>query len=180
MRDYRVWGEIGLLLILGFAVFFLFGSGKGGSNDRPSSSSIPATQSRATSPAPSTGEVRQRPSAASTTERLNQPEETAREDIAAVHLMLTDYRKVFGQVPEGGLNEEITRGLRGDNPKKLVFLVEKSGTLNAGGELIDRWGSPYFFHKLSRDRIDLRSAGPDRQFWTSDDFFDPPAGGPPL
>ncbi|MFN7562515.1 MAG: hypothetical protein ACK5TH_12100, partial [Prosthecobacter sp.] len=33
-----------------------------------------------------------------------------------------------------------------------------------------RWGSPFFFHVRDRSRIDLRSAGPDGEMWTTDDL----------
>jgi hypothetical protein len=42
--------------------------------------------------------------------------------------------------------------------------------LNARGQLVDRWGSPLFFHVRDVSRIDLRSAGPDREMWTADDL----------
>jgi hypothetical protein len=35
---------------------------------------------------------------------------------------------------------------------------------------VDRWQTPLFFHVSERSRIDLRSAGPDRQMWTEDDL----------
>jgi hypothetical protein len=41
--------------------------------------------------------------------------------------------------------------------------------LNDKGELVDRWGTPYFFHQLSRDHMEIRSAGPDKVMWTQDD-----------
>ena len=37
------------------------------------------------------------------------------------------------------------------------------------GELLDRYGSPYIFHPLKSDVMDLRSRGEDGQLWTADD-----------
>jgi hypothetical protein len=38
------------------------------------------------------------------------------------------------------------------------------------GQLIDRWGTPWFVHPLSSDLIQLRSAGPDCRLFTGDDL----------
>jgi hypothetical protein len=35
--------------------------------------------------------------------------------------------------------------------------------------LCDRWGTPLRFHQLSGERMEIRSAGPDRKFGTPDD-----------
>jgi hypothetical protein len=34
---------------------------------------------------------------------------------------------------------------------------------------VDRWGEPLYFHAISRDRLEIRSAGPDKIMWTPDD-----------
>ncbi len=69
-----------------------------------------------------------------------------------------------------GANEEFAAALRGRNRDQLRFLPDTHPCFNASGQLIDRWGSPLFFHVNDRTRIDLRSAGPDRQMWTRDDL----------
>lgn len=68
-----------------------------------------------------------------------------------------------------GANEEIALALLGKNRAKLAFLPKDSQALNAQGQLIDRWGTPLWFHASTRERIDIRSAGPDQKLWTSDD-----------
>lgn len=68
-----------------------------------------------------------------------------------------------------GTNEELTRLLTGDNPTGLAFIPKHHRAVSTGGELVDRWGTPYFFHKISSDRTDIRSAGPDGRMWTEDD-----------
>ena len=68
-----------------------------------------------------------------------------------------------------GANEEIALALMGRNKAQLAFLPKDSRALNAQGQLIDRWSSPLWFHATTRERIDIRSAGPDRKLWTSDD-----------
>jgi hypothetical protein len=35
--------------------------------------------------------------------------------------------------------------------------------------LLDRWGTPYYFHPIARNVLGLRSAGPDGKLWTADD-----------
>ena len=42
--------------------------------------------------------------------------------------------------------------------------------LNAAGELVDPWGTPYFFHQLSATEMEIHSAGPDKVMWTRDDL----------
>ena len=56
------------------------------------------------------------------------------------------------------------------NAAKEVFLEAPHACLNAKGQLVDRWGSPLFFHVRDANRIDLRSAGPDGEMWTADDL----------
>lgn len=97
-----------------------------------------------------------------------------------VYSVLGNYARVFGEMPLGGLNEELVGALRGDNPKHMRFLVVSDSALNGRGELLDRWGTAYFFHKLSGQVVELRSAGPDRKMWTGDDVYDERAEKPPL
>jgi hypothetical protein len=43
--------------------------------------------------------------------------------------------------------------------------------VNGDGELVDPWGTPYFFHQLSGTDMEIRSAGPDKTMWTDDDLM---------
>jgi len=80
------------------------------------------------------------------------------------------YRSMFGNNPVG-TNPEITRALNGENPKQAHLLKEEAGLrINAKGELVDYWGTPFFFHQLSGTQMEIHSAGPDRQMWTTDDI----------
>jgi hypothetical protein len=64
-----------------------------------------------------------------------------------------------------------TAALNGDNPKGVHFLnPEKGMRVNDRGELVDPWGTPFFFHQLSGTQTEIRSAGPDKQMWTADDL----------
>lgn len=79
------------------------------------------------------------------------------------------YGETFGGNPVGN-NQEITSQLSGKNPKHLDFISEAAGLrINGDGELVDPWGTPYFFHQLSGSDTEIRSAGPDRIMWTADD-----------
>jgi hypothetical protein len=81
-----------------------------------------------------------------------------------------DYSSRLGGNPVGN-NREITAKLNGGNPKQIVFLKEEDGMrVNQRGELIDNWGTPFFFHQISGTEMEIRSAGPDRKMWTSDDL----------
>ena len=68
-----------------------------------------------------------------------------------------------------GENKEIVAALLGDNPYRIRFIDPDSPVLNDSGELVDRWGTPLFFHFVEVSDVGLRSAGPDRQMWTDDD-----------
>lgn len=69
-----------------------------------------------------------------------------------------------------GANEEFAAALLGKNTSREVFLTAPHAALNDHGQLIDRWGTPLFFHVRDSTRIDIRSAGPDRKMWTDDDL----------
>ncbi len=76
----------------------------------------------------------------------------------------------FHENPVGD-NAEITQALNGGNPKQVIFLQPDDGMrVNARGELVDNWGTPFFFHSLSRTEMEIRSAGPDHKMWTGDDL----------
>jgi hypothetical protein len=83
---------------------------------------------------------------------------------------IRDYGSMFGGNPVG-VNSEITSQLNGHNPRQVNFIRPEAGMrLNENGELIDPWGTPYFFHQLSGSETEIHSAGPDKIMWTSDDL----------
>ena len=80
------------------------------------------------------------------------------------------YNLRFGANPVGD-NAEITASLNGQNPRQVNFLNSDDGLhTNDRGELIDNWGTPFFFHQLSRTEMEIHSAGPDRRMWSQDDL----------
>lgn len=90
-------------------------------------------------------------------------------DFDKIHLMLRDYRTLAGENPVG-TNAEIMKSVMGDNPKGARLGPPEGGTINEKGELIDRWGKPYFFHQLSKDLMEIHSAGPDGRMGNEDDI----------
>ena len=98
-----------------------------------------------------------------------QAEPEAAIELDKVRLMLRDYRTLYHENPVG-TNAEIMRAVMGGNPKQARLGPPEGQTLSADGELLDRWGTPYFFHQLSSDLMEVRSAGPDKTLWTSDDI----------
>lgn len=94
--------------------------------------------------------------------------EALHSELDRVRSMIRDYRTIAGENPVG-TNAEITKALMGGNKKGAQLGPSDVRQLNAEGELIDPWGTPYFFHQLSRTNMEIRSAGPDGVMWTADD-----------
>ena len=101
---------------------------------------------------------------------LHKPENPASQDLELLEEVFSKYRQVFGQNPPGGTNAEITASLTGKNTKALAIVPPDFPAVNPDGELIDRWGTPYFFHPVSRRVMEVLSAGPDGLLWTGDDI----------
>jgi len=90
-------------------------------------------------------------------------------DLDKITLMFRDYRTITGENPVG-TNAEIMKSVMGGNPKGAMLGPPEGQLVNENGELIDRWGTPYFFHQLTKDLMEIHSAGPDRRMWTDDDI----------
>jgi hypothetical protein len=83
---------------------------------------------------------------------------------------LRQYSSRFGGNPVGN-NREITAALNGGNAKQAMFVNSEDGLrLNERSELIDNWGTPFFFHQISGTLMEIHSAGPDKKMWTADDL----------
>lgn len=83
------------------------------------------------------------------------------------------YRERFGQFPAGEDNAQFMNALRGLNPEGLAIFPFAHPRLDARGALLDAWGKPFLFHQLSRDHLEIRSAGPDGEWYTPDDLLAP-------
>ena len=100
---------------------------------------------------------------------LNSPATDIRADLRLLNDIFMHYRSaVHGDNPIGD-NVDITAVLTGRNRLGFAFIPPNLPAINAQGELCDRWGTPFFFHQISGDEMEIRSAGPDRKMWTADD-----------
>ncbi|MEO7932769.1 MAG: hypothetical protein ABIT76_06395 [Chthoniobacterales bacterium] len=96
------------------------------------------------------------------------PKQMAQIDLDKVRHMITDYHTLMGENPVG-TNSEIMAALNGGNPRQARLGPPEGSELNKNGELVDRWGTPYFFHQLSKDTMEVLSAGADKIMWNDDD-----------
>ena len=107
---------------------------------------------------------------------LNAPGGTIRRDLEILNELFATWQTNFPRSGNPvGENVEITAALVGENPLRFAFMSRRHRAINSRGELCDRWGTPFRFHQLSGQQMEIRSAGPDRKFGTADDvFWSPP------
>jgi hypothetical protein len=164
-RDYRQRTLLaaGALVLAALAAFLFF------SPQRPTPPPVPVTASREKPPEPlPRPPVTDHPSLMIAGEFLT-PEGDPGRDVEILETLLGDFARAFGENPVGE-NEEIVAALQGDNAKGLRFFPAEHRGLSAEGKLLDRWGTPWFFHALSGKRMEIISAGPDREMGTADDL----------
>jgi hypothetical protein len=96
-------------------------------------------------------------------------------EVRALHTLVVNFLTAVKEPyrPPLGDNEDLVRALTGGNRHGDVFLATNDPSLNAYGQLVDRWGTPYHIHPRAADAIDIRSAGPDRTLFTPDDVMFP-------
>jgi len=110
------------------------------------------------------------PEMAAAARALNAPDSTVQGDLELLETLVAFYRRANGgDNPPGGLNEEIVDRLRGKNERRLAVIPPDHPSIDSRGQLLDRWGTPFWFHPISRDTLEIRSAGPDKALWTADD-----------
>jgi hypothetical protein len=95
--------------------------------------------------------------------------QAVRDAIDNLEFVFRDFATALGGNPVG-TNAEITAALRGDNLKQVKLEMPTGSSVNPAGELCDPWGTPWFFHQLSSRKMEIRSAGKDRELYTEDDF----------
>ena len=102
---------------------------------------------------------------------LNAPSKNIRDDLRVVSEILETFRTNFPRTGNPvGTNAEITAVLAGNNKLQLALIPADHPAINRStGELLDRWGTPFFFHAESGSRMEIRSAGPDKKHHTADD-----------
>jgi len=100
---------------------------------------------------------------------LNSPTGDVHADLRIVNGIFSAYRNALRNGNPIGENSEITAALTGRNKLGFAFIPKDCPAINPKGELCDRWGRPYFFHQISGEQMEIRSAGPDMKMWTDDD-----------
>jgi hypothetical protein len=100
---------------------------------------------------------------------LNSPSGDIHADLRMLNDTFIALRGATRGLNPTGENAEITAVLTGRNRLGFAFIPPDCGAIDAKGQLVDRWGTPYFFHQLSGEKMEIRSAGPDRELWTADD-----------
>jgi len=105
-------------------------------------------------------------------ERYGDPSTSPQDDMMWLARALDNFALlVKGPQPlPHGANEEIALALQGKNSVQMRYLPQDHPAFNAAGQIIDRWGTPLFFHSNAHDRMEIRSAGPDKVMWTEDDL----------
>lgn len=103
-------------------------------------------------------------------DKLHASDADGAQDIAIVFTLFSRYRERYGGFPTGEDNQAFVNALTGNNPQRLAFIDRNHPAINLDGKLVDRWGAPFFFHLESRDSLQIRSAGPDRELYTADDL----------
>ena len=93
---------------------------------------------------------------------------------AVVLELLNAWRRVEGRYPAAEDNTALVRQLTARQGNRPPLLSPQHPRINAEGAITDGWGTPYFFHHISANYMEVRSAGPDRVLYTDDDLIVPP------
>lgn len=98
-------------------------------------------------------------------------------DLEIIHntfeIYRTAVRNKVRRFPNASSNTALVSELTGNNIEHLQIILPESPYINSTGEIIDRWGTPLSFHFVSDQSIGIRSAGPDKNFFTKDDLHRP-------
>lgn len=107
---------------------------------------------------------------------LNAATGDAVHDVQVLHAMLRQYLRNLHRrqgLPIGN-DADLARALTGHNPMKLVVIPGNHPAISQDGRLRDRWCTPYFIHPRGNNAFEIRSAGADRQLFTTDDVVENP------
>jgi hypothetical protein len=108
-------------------------------------------------------------------DQLNSPDHSVQEDLQIV-AEFVDVLTRAGVNASIGDNADITAALTGTQyagQKGHVFPRQHNAI--RGGQLVDRWGTPFWFHNNGPGKLEIRSAGPDKQLFTPDDIAHNPS-----
>ena len=87
---------------------------------------------------------------------------TAKTDVLNLEAALEAYRTALGKYP-AGTAAQILSALRGENASSNIFLTVAPRRVNAAGEHIDPWQTPYRITFDESGKPLVYSFGPDRQ-----------------
>ena len=99
------------------------------------------------------------------------PDFDPEEDARLIFNVLEFYRMVFNQNPVAGDNQSVMAALMGENDRDVVLFPDDHPSLSPLGELLDPWETPYLFHAVSAQLMEIVSPGPDRVLGTPDDII---------
>jgi len=89
-------------------------------------------------------------------------------DVSNINIALKQF-DVAGRILPSGDNPSIFRALFGSNVLQIAFL--RSERINADGELLDPWGSPYQIEMLGQTNFLIKSAGKNGRWGDVDDYI---------
>lgn len=128
------------------------------------------TQTAPSVPTPAKGDSQSSSAESATPSGPPATAEEGRSATEAVTRMVSSFHTRMKENPVG-TNAEITKALMGGNPVHATF-TDETPRLNSKGELLDPWGTPYFFHQVSGNEMEVHSAGPDKIMGTADDIIE--------
>jgi len=102
---------------------------------------------------------------------MKDPEASPEQAMERLGEVLSFYRMAFEENPVAADNQSVMASLMGENPRGLVFFPEDHPELNSERELLDPWGTPYYFHALSGKQMEIVSTGPDLKLGSDDDLI---------
>jgi hypothetical protein len=114
------------------------------------------------------------PANAAVAEEMHNASAPPQRDLEVIEHFLEIYRKATGGNPVG-LNEDITDVLTGGGDPRRPRLYPPNNRAVRNGQLVDRWGTPYWFHPNNATQMEIRSAGADKQMFTTDDIVKNPS-----
>lgn len=106
---------------------------------------------------------------------LNSPDQSVQEDLQII-AEFVDLLGKAGLNYSVGDNADITAALTGTQyagQKGHIFPRQHNAL--RGGQLVDRWGTPFWFHANGPGKLEIRSAGPDKELFTPDDVSHNPS-----
>jgi hypothetical protein len=107
--------------------------------------------------------------------QLNSPGQSIQEDLQIVAEFVDLIHKA-GLNASFGDNADITAALTGTQyAGQKGHLFPRQHNALRGGQLVDRWGTPFWFHANGPGQLEIRSAGPDKQLFTPDDISHNPS-----